>query len=387
MLKRLGTVLPALAVCLATGVEVASAQRAGDLRLYKTAYYDLRADVAPERALEAWVRMDRAHEEYTLRTAGFAGPMRERYLFQLFTQEKDYLAAGGLPNSAGIFSYRGNAAGLEALDDNGEYLWHVIQHEGFHHFAWAQIQRQLPPWINEGLAEYFGEGEFTGDSYVFGFVYPGRLARIQEALRRGALKPFLAFQRTSQGEWNQEMSHLNYDQAWAMVQFLAQGDGKKYQGAFEQYMKYLSQSVDGDTAFKKTFGSNTMEFQNAWLKYWEHADTKGNEPLEREADVKTVVSFAARANAAGIKFKTVTELLALARAKKVALPLDPVRWLPASLLESVALKPVQPKWEMKLEEGKPVVTATYEDGVKVVGRFVVQAGFLRTEAVESGGKK
>ena len=34
----------------------------------------------------------------------------------------------------------------------------------------------MPTWLNEGLAEYFGEGIFTGDGFVTGVISPERLA-------------------------------------------------------------------------------------------------------------------------------------------------------------------------------------------------------------------
>ena len=42
------------------------------------------------------------------------------------------------------------------------YTWHTVQHEGFHQFAHAVIGGDIPTWLNEGLAEYFGEALFTG---------------------------------------------------------------------------------------------------------------------------------------------------------------------------------------------------------------------------------
>ena len=44
-------------------------------------------------------------------------------------------------------------------------------------FAHATIGHKLPPWLDEGLAEYFGEAIFTGDGYVDGAIPPWRAKR------------------------------------------------------------------------------------------------------------------------------------------------------------------------------------------------------------------
>ena len=43
-------------------------------------------------------------------------------------------------------------------------MWHVAQHEGFHQFAWSRFAEDLPVWVNEGMAEFFGESVIVGDT-------------------------------------------------------------------------------------------------------------------------------------------------------------------------------------------------------------------------------
>jgi hypothetical protein len=42
------------------------------------------------------------------------------------------------------------------------------------------IGGELPIWVNEGMAEYFGEGIFTGDGFITGVIPPKRLRMIKE---------------------------------------------------------------------------------------------------------------------------------------------------------------------------------------------------------------
>ncbi|MBV8782403.1 MAG: hypothetical protein JO353_13490, partial [Phycisphaerae bacterium] len=131
--------------------------------LYETRYYNVFTDLDPERAREACIRMTKMAEEYHARTAGFAGNIAEKLPFYLFKSADEYYAAGGLPKSAGVF----NGERLMAMADPriGKEIWHVVQHEGFHQFVHAVIGGEIPIWVNEGMAEYFGESIFTGDGF------------------------------------------------------------------------------------------------------------------------------------------------------------------------------------------------------------------------------
>jgi len=63
-----------------------------------------------------------------------------------------------------------------------------VQHEGFQQFIHAAGGGHIPIWINEGLAEYFGEALFTGDGYVVGLIPPQRLARGKQRIQQGQFK-------------------------------------------------------------------------------------------------------------------------------------------------------------------------------------------------------
>ena len=118
--------------------------------------------------------------------------------------------------------------------------WHVVQHEGFHQFAHAVIGGDIPVWVNEGLAEYFGEGLFTGDDMVTGIIPEWRRAAHRQDDRG---QRFQADRRDDAAHarcsGTRELDPKNYDQAWSMVQFLAHGDGGKYQPAFIEFMNAI----------------------------------------------------------------------------------------------------------------------------------------------------
>ena len=133
------------------------------LPVYQSPYYVVHTDVEVDDAREAAIRMTKMFDEYRNRTKGFSGQIRQKLPFYLFKSADEYHAAGGPPDTGGVFTGDALLAYVRGSHPDAG-TWHVVQHEGFHQFAAAVIGGDMPVWVNEGMAEYFGEGVFTGDS-------------------------------------------------------------------------------------------------------------------------------------------------------------------------------------------------------------------------------
>jgi hypothetical protein len=68
-------------------------------------------------------------------------------------------------------------------------MYNVLQHEGFHQFADARIMFGMPPWVNEGLAEYFGDAIMVGNELVVGRLDRERLERMRRAVKPARRSP------------------------------------------------------------------------------------------------------------------------------------------------------------------------------------------------------
>src|SRR4051812_4081175 len=179
----------------AGGVARAQSNLTPDLPTYDTRYYTVHSDVSPDEAREAVVRMTAMAEEYSRRTKDFSGAIRSKFPFYLVRRQEDFAALGGIEGSAGFFN--GQALVVHVPDRCDARTWHVLQHEGFHQFAAAVIGGDRPPWVNEGIAEYFGEALFTGDRYVSGIVPPWRLRRVQTEIKERQFLPIDDMMRMS----------------------------------------------------------------------------------------------------------------------------------------------------------------------------------------------
>ncbi|MCC6227539.1 MAG: DUF1570 domain-containing protein, partial [Microthrixaceae bacterium] len=257
--------LPIILAVALSGAVGGGADTPQSLRTYDPRYYQLHTDLPPSEAGQVGFRMTCMVEEYRARTRAFSGALHQKLPFYLFRDREAYLQSGGLPGPAGVFK------GDELLAVAGERLtsatWTVIQHEAFHQFARQVIGGDPPVWVNEGLADYFGEALFTGDRFVTGLVPAFRLQRIQQAIRNGSMRSLDAMMRLSHDQWNADIQVGNYDQAWSMVYFLAHGDGGKYQAAFERYMDLIGRGHSSAAAWGMVFG-DSAGFERRWRDYW-----------------------------------------------------------------------------------------------------------------------
>lgn len=364
----------ALLTMLSLALPADAQDAARQTRTVATRYYTLQTDVPEDTAREAYIRMDRMFEEYSQRTSQFSRPPQEKMLFRLFAKAEDYYANGGSAGSAGVFKYtlrndRPLNGRLMAIARGGNTTWHVVQHEGFHQFAAFAISPHLPVWVNEGLAEYFGEAQFVGDAFVSGMVPETRRREVLALIEGGKHHPFGRFVAITSAEWRQELSRRNYTQAWSMVHFLAEGDGGKYQRPFVNYMTALARGMDAPQAWTQIFGRETQAFEDAWKKYWQNLRPNATAVLQRQAKLMTLVSFVSHSAKTGKKYNTFDEFCTAARAGNIKLPLDPANWLPPEMLAS-ALRDIDPaQINLTWNTGTPKLVEKQKDGTTITATY------------------
>lgn len=354
----------------------AVAQQLG-LQRYETAYYVVYTDLDESQVKESALRITAMAEEYADRTRGFAGAIRNKFPFFLFRDKQQYYAAGGMRGSAGVFD--GSRLMAIAGDDLSDSTWHVVQHEGFHQFAHAVIGGDLPMWVNEGMAEYFGESLWTGDHMFSGVIPPGRLARVKKALEAGAFPSIPTMLGMTNRTWNMRLRIENYDMAWMLCHFLAHGDNGKYQKAFGTYISLLSRGKTHDKAWADTFGAgDNAAFDKAWRDYWMKLPDDPTRDVYAQATTSALVSMIGRAHVQGQRFDSFDAFLEAAKGGTLKSHADD--WLPPTLIERT-LKDVERlskgdesavKWE--LIPGKNVAPSTLKctlpDGRTITGKFL-----------------
>jgi hypothetical protein len=350
------------------------------LKVYKTQYYDIHTDLGPDVVREASLRSDLMVREYMARTRGFSRQLRARLPLYLFSNPRDYYAAGAIPGSTGTFRVDedGDArlmvlAGSEA----SAQTWSTMQHEGFHQFVHAVIGTGLPIWANEGLAEYFGEGLFTGDDYITGVVHPGRLEQLRQMLASKQTHPMLEMMRTKPTDWNAHLSGVNYLQAWSMVHFLAHAD-PRYQQAFDGFLREVARGLPWENAWKQAFGADIGAFEKRWREYWEKLDSMKATETYRKAVVLTMTSHYARALSQGQRFGSPEEFFQAARQGK--LQAHSKDWLPPSLMaRDLPVVTLVGEWSIDPRRSNALTCQT--DGARLTGVFEIAGGRVRPGSV------
>jgi hypothetical protein len=374
-LMAIGTLM---AVLLARSGRAAPPATAADLHTYETRYYTLQTDLAPEPARAIIQHITLMAEEYNRRTSGMGKRVDRRLPVYVVQNPLTYHALGGEPGTAGLFT--GDKL-MAVIDDplSGE-TWHVIQHEGFHQFAAAAIGRELPIWANEGLAEYFGEGVFTGDAFYTGLIPPKRLRDVQHAIREHEFRPLRDIMQMSLETWNStidlahEKAGHNYDEAWAMVQFLAHGDDGKYQQAFTNFLAAVARRQRWERAWVDNFGNDLDAFQERFDAYWLGLPEGPTAQLETEALVSTITSFYARAFSQRQYFDTFEDFVAAAEQLKA----DEEDWLPAELLSQALERTARAgTWSLR-RGGQQAVLCEGKDRTLFEGRFQIANGRVRS---------
>jgi hypothetical protein len=348
-----------------------------DYRKFQTPYYIMYTDLPIEKAREAAVRMTCMAEEYHSRTKGFGGAIKRKLPFLLCSSRSDYQKLGGVPGSAGVYIY-GRA--LMAVG-SGSSMWHVVQHEGFHQFVHMVIGGRIPIWVNEGLAEYFGSGIWTGDGLVTGVANPRRVRRVQGHIKGKKILPMLQMLKMTHKEWNAKLAMRNYDQAWSMVHFLVHAEEGKYRKAFGKFINDISRGRDWERSYVRRFGKDTDAFEKKYSEYWMNWKKDSYEDRVSRAIVETLTSYLARAELLGQQHTDVKSFFEAV--SKGNAQVDPKKrprlWLPNSLGQG-AVKRANSRGEWSLtrpeegESGKVTLTLTAKDGTVFKGTYTLPRG-------------
>jgi hypothetical protein len=246
----------------------------------KIGHYWIKTDVQPDLANQLARHLNLMYDQYAQRLASLPSRAPEKLNVMIFEEHRDYqfvlrtkFGVDGT-GSGGMFFANPSGTALAFWIENLSLrrVEHVLQHEGFHQFAFSRFGADLPPWVNEGLAEFFGEAVLVDRTLVIGQTTPRVIERLQTAIELNEFIPFRRLLSMDSVQWGGQVrrgdASLQYHQAWSMVQFLVYGDGGRYVGAFEQYLKLINAGYTSHESFVRAFGSPDIEaFEQRWKAF------------------------------------------------------------------------------------------------------------------------
>ena len=140
--------------------------------------------------------------------------------------------------------------------------YHSIYHEYVHsllhiNFHW------LPPWLDEGLAEFYGYTDFQKDKMYIGSPPSMGMARFLVTEQPIPLDKFITSPVMTS---NPEQSQLAYAQAWALTHFLWFGEGMESGQKLSRLLQALQDGTNSKKAFEETIGS-FADIEKSYAKY------------------------------------------------------------------------------------------------------------------------
>ncbi len=242
--------------------------------------YWIKTDLPPDDIRELARHLNFMYDAMAARLGRLPQRQPERLNVLIFQERDDYLAtlmerySVDARFTGGVFFVRGDESALAIWTENlpRQRVLNVLQHEAFHQFAFSRFGGNLPIWVNEGLAEFFGEAVLVGRDLIIGQTSERTLERVRESIEDGSHVPFRDMVNVSSEQWRAAMAagrgRVQYDQAWSMVQFLIYGENGRYRPAFEQYLWLLNEGVTSEQAFMRAFETDDVEaFEQRWLAY------------------------------------------------------------------------------------------------------------------------
>ncbi|MFN8010608.1 MAG: DUF1570 domain-containing protein [Holophagaceae bacterium] len=142
--------------------------------------------------------------------------------------------------------------------------YHVVYHE-FTHGILHRNFRNIPVWLDEGLAEFYGETRIQSDKVLIGSPSKGSL----EILRGGGLLPLERLLQVTQRspEYREgDKTGMFYAEAWALTHYLLMEEAPVKAGLFTRYLEAQSEEPDPVAAARRAWG-NLEAFQAAFFAY------------------------------------------------------------------------------------------------------------------------
>jgi len=182
----------------------------------------------------------------------------------------------------------------------------TARHEYFHFFTSINFPgRRLPPWLNEGLAEYFETIRLSParDTIILGAPLDDHLRLI----RRNGLQPLAEFFASDEAAIHATggaARELFYAQSWLVVHYLLQTERIKIADLREKVTALASADGISGKSFENVFGISYPDLESDLKRYIAQRSLPlKNEPVQRPIAVFTPPVATAMTEAAALAYR------------------------------------------------------------------------------------
>jgi tetratricopeptide (TPR) repeat protein len=165
---------------------------------------------------------------------------------------KEWLQKGALERTG--FFLRGPEKNyvLLRLDSGSDQLYHLLYHE-YTHLIVDQIPESIPLWLNEGLAEFYGNSIIGGKDVSLGRPDENHL----QLLRQSKLLPLetlFSVDHASPYYNENNKGSIFYAESWAVTHMLVMRSFEQNRSMINEFLSLLDQKVDTRSAAARAFG-------------------------------------------------------------------------------------------------------------------------------------
>ena len=143
----------------------------------------------------------------------------------------------------------------------------TVFHE-FMHFVISRNFRDVPRWLNEGLAEFYSTFEIDRDGNAIVGKAPVWRLRTLRSERMPRLRELLTGE-TDPRQFQSPDTAMFYAQSWLFVHFMTLSNGGKRQGQILKYLELLPQTKSAEAAAREAFGTTLEGLDSEIIRYAE----------------------------------------------------------------------------------------------------------------------
>jgi len=138
------------------------------------------------------------------------------------------------------------------LDAEGTNPYETIYHE-YYHSQTAPYYPDMPTWLAEGLADFFGNSRIEGKTAIVGEASPDLLYQLVHS-KMIPLDTLFRVDRSSPYYNENSKVTMFYAESWALVHYLLIGDNQAHRTMLATYLEALDDGAKQDDAAAKAFG-------------------------------------------------------------------------------------------------------------------------------------
>lgn len=183
----------------------------------RTPHFEVYTSSTPERAVEALAMFEDARAFFT-EHLGLPASTRPPIRVLIFSGAKEF-EPFRTTESAAAFYQPGRDRDYIVFKEFNADSFDVVAHE-YAHAALGLKGAEFPPWLSEGLAEFFSSVQLVGDKARIGGVPEGRMKSLRPATLM-SLDDLVAVTRNSAVYNGRSHSELFYAQSWAFTHMLS----------------------------------------------------------------------------------------------------------------------------------------------------------------------